>query len=369
MRTIRRFDALIFFSTVFLVIGGFLIFLSASLGLLARDGAQFSDIAVSQFFLGVVGGFIMLYITSHIPYRLYRSYALYIFLFACALCVLVFFPPFGLSLNGAHSWLDFGFTTFQPAEFLKIAYVLYLAAWLSGRPAVGKKYRPFIERTAPFVLITGLVAVLLLLQPDTGTFMVVALAGGAMYFASGAKLKDMLILGVIGLVLVLGLVATRPYALERLQTYLNPARDPLGAGYQVQKSLIAVGSGELFGRGYGQSIQKFTTLPEPTADSIFGVFAEEFGFVGSMLLILAFLTFGLRALFVSARTSDLYGGLVIVGVAILIVVQSFFNMGSMVGVFPLSGLPLIFVSHGGSALFMALTSVGIVLNISRTARH
>lgn len=362
----RPFDSVLFLSTLVLVIGGFLIFMSASLGLLARDGAQFSDIALSQFGLGIVGGLAALYVTSHIPYRLWRQYALVAFTVSALASVAVFLPIIGLELHGARSWLNFGFTTFQPAEALKIGYVVYLATWLSQKRS---KKTNFFTRMMPFSIITGVVAVLLLLQPDTGTFIVIASAGAAMLFASGAPWKDMAVIGLAALIIGAGVFFAFPHARDRIETFLKPSDDVLGAGYQVHKSIIAVGSGELWGRGFGQSIQKFTTLPEPTSDSIFAIFAEEFGFIGSTILIIGFLVFLLRALYLAARAPDVFSGLVLVGIAILIGVQSFLNIGAMLAVFPLTGLPLIFVSHGGSALFMALASVGIMLNISRTIRH
>lgn len=360
----RSFDTTIFFWTLALVVGGFLIFLSASLGLLARSGANFSDLAVSQLLFGIVGGFVALYLTSRIPYRFWKKYSLFVFTAGVCASLLVFVPGIGLELNGARSWLDLKVATFQPAEFLKLGYVLYLAAWLSRRTP--KNTRLF-SRIGSFAIITAIVAGLLLMQPDTGTFLVIATAGGVMFFVSGAQWKDLCLLAVLGVLLVGGIVATHPHALDRLSTFIHPAADPLGAGFQVQKSLIAVGSGQFFGRGFGQSIQKFTTLPEPTSDSIFAVFAEEFGFVGSVALVFGFLIFALRSLFIAARAPEAFGGLVVVGIAILIIVQSFFNISAMLGLVPLSGLPLIFVSHGGSALFMALASVGIILNISRSS--
>ncbi|MFQ5541044.1 MAG: FtsW/RodA/SpoVE family cell cycle protein [Candidatus Paceibacteria bacterium] len=362
MGTKRSFDPFIFISVSVLVIGGFLIFMSASLGLLIRGGAEFSSIATTQFLLGIVGGFAGLYVASHIPYRFWRHYALWVFLVAVVLMLLVFVPGIGGEFNGARRWLDLRITTFQPAEFLKIAYVLFLGTWLSQRRS---KKTSFLVRIAPFSIITAAASILLLAQPDTGTFLVLAATGGVMYFVSGARWTDLLVLALVGVIASGGLVLSRDYALERVQTYLNPAADPLGGGYQIQQSLIAVGSGQFVGRGFGQSVQKFNYLPEPTSDSIFAVFAEEFGFLGSIILILGFLSFGIRSLWIAARAPDLYGGLVTVGIAILIVFQSFLNIASMLGIFPLTGLPLIFVSHGGSALFMALVSVGILLNISR----
>lgn len=365
MAKTKAFDSIIFFSTVALVVGGFLIFMSASLGLLAKDGIQFTDIAGTQFTLGIVGGFIALYITSHIPYRFWRQYSLYFFIISLLLTALVFVPGIGLELNGARRWLDFGFLTVQPAELLKIAYVLYLATWLSGQKT---KLKKILHGLVPFLIITGLAASILLLQPDTGTFLVLASAGGIMFIASGAKIRDILILVLIAIIGLGIIVAVRPYVLDRITTFFDPSNDPLGSSYQVRQSLIAVGSGQLVGRGFGQSVQKFNYLPEPTSDSIFAVFAEEFGFLGGVILIVAFMVFALRSLYIAARAPDIFGGLAAVGIAILVTAQSFLNIGSMLAVFPLTGLPLIFISHGGTALLTALASVGILLNISRFKR-
>lgn len=359
----RPFDKFIFGSVIALVLGGFLIFMSASLGLLARDGAQFPDVALSQFFLGLVGGIIAMLVISTIPYRLYRKYAFYLYLLAILVSLLVFVPGLGLEFNGARRWLDLGITTFQPVELLKIGYVLYLAAWLSGRR--GKALERSLEGLVPFALISGVVAVILLLQPDTGSFLVIGAAGFAMFLSAGATVKDVAILALVAVLALGGLVAMRPYLLDRITTFVNPNVDPLGSSYQVQQSLIAVGSGQVFGRGFGQSVQKFNYLPEPTSDSIFAVYAEEFGFIGSVILVFAFLLFALRGLWIAARTPDVFGGLVAVGIVILIVAQSFLNIGSMLAIVPLTGLPLIFISHGGSALLLSLASVGILLNISR----
>lgn len=290
---------------------------------------------------------------------------MYIFGLALVLTTLVFIPGIGLELNGAQRWLDLRVITVQPAELLKIAYVLYLATWLSGQK---QKLKKPMHGIIPFSVITGLAGIILLLQPDTGTFLVLAAAGGVMFLVSGARIRDILILVLVAII-GLGVIAmARPYVLDRITTFFDPSRDPLGSSYQVQQSLIAVGSGQVIGRGFGQSVQKFNYLPEPTSDSIFAVFAEEFGFLGSVILVIGFMVFGLRSLFIAARAPDMFGGLAAVGIAILVVAQSFLNIGSMLAVFPLTGLPLIFISHGGTALITALASVGILLNISRFKR-
>ncbi|PIR85502.1 stage V sporulation protein E [Candidatus Kaiserbacteria bacterium CG10_big_fil_rev_8_21_14_0_10_45_20] len=363
MAKVKPFDKITLLSVVFLVLGGFLIFMSASLGLLAREGPQFSQTASSQFLIGVVGGFIALFIASYIPYRWYKKFSLYIFALSVLVTLMVFLPVIGLELNGAKRWLDLGFITFQPAELLKIGYVLYLAVWLSARDT-----KKSLAKIIPFGIISGITAGILLLQPDTGTFAVIAAAGGAMFVASGAKIRDIAIIVLAGIFVLTLVISVRPYAQDRIKTFFNPSVDSQGAGWQTNQSLYAVGSGGMFGRGFGQSVQKFIYLPEPTSDSIFAVYSEEFGFLGGVVLIFAFMLFALRGLWIAARAPDMFGGLIAVGIVILIMSQSFLNIGSMINIFPITGLPLIFVSHGGSALFMALFSVGILLNISRARR-
>jgi cell division protein FtsW len=186
-----------------------------------------------------------------------------------------------------------------------------------------------------------------------------------MYFVSGAKFRDLAIMFGIGIVAAGGLIAMRPYLLSRIQVFLDPSRDALGSSYQVQQQLIAVGSGKITGRGFGQSIQKFKYLPEPLGDSIFSVVGEEFGFVGSVIIIIIYLLFFLRGMMISMRTKDSFGRLLVLGIVCLIVFQSYLNIASSIAVFPLGGLPLIFMSHGGTALAFALASIGIVLSISR----
>jgi len=171
----------------------------------------------------------------------------------------------------------------------------------------------------------------------------------------------------LGMGIILGgaLIMTRPYILDRLTTFLDPSHDPLGSSYQIRQSFIAVGSGELFGRGFGQSVQKFNYLPEPLGDSIYAVMAEEFGFLGAFVLVILYLLFGLRGYVIAQNTTDHFSRYVVVGIISLILFQSLLNIASAIGLFPVSGLPLVFVSHGGTALFFALLAIGLVLNISQ----
>jgi cell division protein FtsW len=348
-----------------LVGGGLLIFTSAALGLLARDGASFSSVAVSQLFLGLLGGSVALLVLSRIDYRIWRPYTPYFFAAAMGLTLLTFVPGIGLTLRGASRWIEVGGFTFQPEEVLKLATVAFLATVYAARfKSIGSMRAALV----PLLLIGGSAAGILLMQPATDGAVMIGLAAGGMLFAAGGRWSHLLLLLLAG-VMIVGVAAwQRPYLLERFETYLNHAEDPLGAGWQIQQSLIAVGSGELFGRGFGQSIEKFSYLPEPIGDSIFAVAGEEFGFVGSAGLVMLFTAFALLGMRIAARAPDPFGGLLVVGLVILIVGQSFFNIASTLGLIPLSGLPLIFVSHGGSALAIALAEVGIILSVSRRMR-
>ncbi|MFA6446288.1 MAG: FtsW/RodA/SpoVE family cell cycle protein, partial [Candidatus Paceibacterota bacterium] len=245
------------------------------------------------------------------------------------------------------------------------AFVIYFAAWISG---VREKIATFKLGTIPFIVILILVSAVLLSQRDTDTLMVTAAAGLAMFISGGGRWRDLLFLCIIGMIGLGGIIAVRPYVLTRIKTFLDPSRDPLGSGYQIQQSLIAIGSGEVFGRGYGQSIQKFKFLPESIGDSIYAVAGEEFGFVGASGIILLFLLFVFRGLKIARRIPDMFGGLVVVGIIIIVVSQAFVNIGAMLAVLPLSGIPLPFFSHGGTALFFTLVEMGLILNISKFQR-
>lgn len=360
--THRTFDRTLLVLVLILVTFGFFVFSSASLGLLAREGARFSSIATNQIVFGIVGGLTALAITSNIHYRFWRKYAFYLFVAAFILTLGVFVPYIGLEHAGAKRWIGIGPFSFQPAEFFKIAFVVYIATWLSG---MQKHLHTLTKGTLPFIGIIGITSVVMLLQPDTDTWAIMIAAACAMFLAAGGRWRDIAALGLCGLILLIALAFTRPYVMERLTTFLNPADDPRGASYQIQQSLIAIGSGNILGRGFGQSIQKFEYLPEPVGDSIFAVFAEEFGFVGSVILITLFTFFAFRGYKIAAYAPDLFGALLVVGIVTLISMQAFLNMAAMLGVAPLSGLPLPFISHGGTALLATLASIGIIINVSK----
>jgi cell division protein FtsW (lipid II flippase) len=186
----------------------------------------------------------------------------------------------------------------------------------------------------------------------------------ALYFLAGAPWRDFAIIGAIAVISLAVLVAFRPYLRGRVITFIDPARAPLSSGYQIQQSLIAIGSGKVLGRGYGQSVQKFNYLPEPSGDSIFAVYGEEFGFVGCVLLLALFVLFAARGLIIAGEAATTFGALTVTGLTLLITLSAFLNIGAMLGVLPLTGLPLPFMSQGGTALLAALASIGVILNIA-----
>lgn len=344
-----------------LLVAGFLIFTSASLGLLARTGASFSSVATNQL-LALLIGCSLAFGVSKIRYVFWRKLSFFIFIFSLVLTLLVFVPGIGLEHGGGKRWIDLKFFSFQPGEFLKIAFVIYAAALLS---AAKEKITTFKNGMLPLVIILAIVGAILLSQPDTDTFFSIFLATMGMFIVAGGRYRHLLGLSLFSLSGFAALVIMRPYLMQRISTFLNPAADPQGAGYQIQQSLIAIGSGEMFGRGFGQSTQKFSHLPEPIGDSIFAVAAEEFGFVGGVVLVSLFLFLALRGFRIAAKSPDSFGGLLVTGIVILIVSGSFMNIASMLGLMPLSGLPLMFVSHGGTAMIFTLFQVGIIMNVSK----
>lgn len=363
----KSVDAPFLLTLAALLFFGVLIFTSAALGLLARDGgASFTSVAVSQLLLGFACGGAALLFFAHLDYRKLRPYTHYFFAFAVVLTLLTFVPGVGLELKGASRWIALGPITFQPEEVLKFATVGFLAALYSAK---FRTVHTLKDGIVPLVLVGGTAATILLLQPATDGAVMIGLACAAMLFAAGGRLPHLIGLALIA-ALALGVAAyQRPYLAERFQTFIDHSGDPHGAGWQIQQSLIAIGSGELVGRGFGQSVQKFSYLPEPIGDSIFAVAAEEFGFAGSIALVSLYVIFALLGLRIAARAPDPFGALLVIGLVVLIVGQSFINIASTLGLIPISGLPLIFVSHGGTALAVALAEVGVILSVSRKMRN
>ncbi|MEK7201417.1 MAG: putative peptidoglycan glycosyltransferase FtsW [Patescibacteria group bacterium] len=344
-----------------LVVGGTSVFLSAALGLLARENSSIGHIALTQLMLGLIPGLVALIFLRFSPPAWIEKGILPVYVLALIATALVFVPGIGHHANGASRWIAVGPLTVQPAEFLKIATILMLSLYLAKmRTKIGEMRYGLLG----FGVIVGIPALLLLAQPNTSTTLVIGFTATALYFVAGAPLRDFAILIAIAVLGAGALVATRPYLMHRVETFIHPENNSLSSGYQIQQSLIAIGSGGIMGRGFGQSVQKFNYLPEPVGDSVFAVYGEEFGFLGTVILVLLFTGFAARGFAIAAGAATSFGSLAATGLTLLITVSAFMNIGAMLGIMPLTGLPLPFVSHGGTALLSALASVGIILNIA-----
>jgi len=346
-----------------LVVVGLIAFTSASLGILARNEKIFYDVIFKQYLFGFLGGIVAMYIGYKIPYKFFRKNSLILFILSIALTALVLVPGIGESHGGARRWINILGYSFQPVEFLKIGFIIYFSAWLSWAKA---KVKDPLFSILPLVVLLGIIAGVLLKQPDTKSIILITITAIVMLFISGTPIKYLL--GIFGVAIICFaiLVSFTPYLKDRVNTFLNPNENARGASYQLQQSLIAVGSGGITGRGLGQSIQKFNYLPEPQGDSIFAVIGEELGFVGCAILICLYLSFALRGYRIAIRNApDPFAKILVVGFITIITAQSFMNIASIIGVFPLTGVPLVFISHGGTALLLSMGMMGVVLNISK----
>lgn len=315
-----------------------------------------------QLLYGVLPGLALMLLFSKLDYRFWKKVSLLVLLGTLVLMVLVFMPQLGYGLKGATRWLSIGGFTFQPSELLKLALIIYLAAWFGNRD---ERIKNWAYGTAPFLVVLVFVGMLLWSQPDIGTLIVVTIISAAIYFLAGSPIKHLLAIGLLVAIAFGIMVVAEPYRFNRIKTFIDPSVDPRGISYQVNQSLIAIGAGGAFGVGFGKSTQKFGFLPEVINDSIFAVVVEELGFAGAAFLVGLFLIF----LFLMVRTadqiSDKFGKLLIMGMAAWVVGQAFINIGAISGLLPLTGIPLPFVSYGGTAMMTMLAGMGIVLNVAK----
>jgi cell division protein FtsW len=365
MRKALRVDKPLAILLAVLLLGGCMIFASAAFGLLARGATTIQSVVFNHLILGVGAGLVAMVICAMIDYRWWRKLAPYLYAFSVLLTALVFVPHIGATLLGGRRWIVIGPVSLQPSEAMKIGSIMMAAAYFT---AMRSKVGTWTWGLGGFLAIILVPAAILVAQPDIGTLGILCAAVFAIFWVAGAKIWHIAAVAV-GALLVLGLlVLTTPYIRARVDTFINPSANQSSQGYQIKQSLIAIGSGEFLGRGWGQGIQKFTYLPEPMGDSIFAVAGEELGFVGSVTLIILFLLFGLRGFYIASRAPDMFGSLLAIGIATYLMFEAFFNIASMLGVAPLTGIPLTFVSQGGSAMLASLASAGILLNISRQPR-
>lgn len=349
-----------------LILGGCLVFASAAFGMLARGSVNMTSIVFSHLILGVGGGLVLMLAGAFIDYRRWRQLSPYVFAAAILATALVFVPHIGFEHGGGRRWIVLAGYSFQPSELLKIAAILFAAAYFSASRV---RTESLLGGAGGFLAILAAPAAILALQPDMGTLGVITASVGAMYFAAGARWRDLAVVACIVLLSLGVLAVERPYMRDRIATFFYPAENRHAEGYQIRQSLIAIGSGGAFGRGLGQGIQKFTYLPEAMGDSIFAVVGEELGFAGCLVAVGLFLALALRGYVVAAKVPDAFGLLLAVGISTYLSIEAFINIAAMLGIAPLTGIPLTFVSQGGSAMLISLASSGILLSVSRFRRE
>lgn len=319
-----------------------------------------------QIIFGLIPGLILAFFFYKIKLSLLKKWAPLLLFGSLALVIMVFIPGIGLKIEGAARWLSLGPIAFQPSEILKLTFILYLAAWLASKvPSQSKGEKKISQTFIVFLIIFSIVALALVFQPDISTLAVIFIVVAIMYFSANTPFIQSIFTMTLGITAIFILAKIAPYRANRLLVFFNPEIDPMGIGYQLKQSLIAIGSGGISGAGLGMGIQKFGFIPQPFSDSVFAVFSEETGFIGGFVLILLFLIFLWRGFKIAKDSKDRFLQLSAVGITSWIVVQAFINIGAMIGLLPLTGIPLPFISYGGSALIMVLIASGIPLNISK----
>ena len=307
-------------------------------------------------------GIVLMIIVSKVDYKKYFRYSNKILLICITLLILVLIPGIGTVRNGSRSWFGIGSFGIQPSEFAKLGLIIFTSKYLSNNPNAMKNFK---KGVLPILLITICIFGIIMLQPDfgTGTILVMTIIG--LLFVAGLNIKIFMKFGVVALMGVVVLILIAPYRLKRILSFLDPWSDPLGSGFQIIQSLYSIGPGGLFGLGFGNSIQKHFYLPEPQTDFIFSIISEEFGFMGIIIISILFIIIFLNCLKISMKCNDLFGKYLSFGITFGLIFQTILNLSVVVGLIPVTGVTLPFLSYGGSSLLITMTSIGIILNISR----
>ncbi|GAA0294265.1 cell division protein FtsW [Gracilibacillus halotolerans] len=357
----NQIDWILFFSIIIILsIGTLMVFSASSIWAEYKFNDSFYFVKRQLLFAGV--GVVLMLFIANIPYYKWLSYRNIIFIVCVVLLIAVLIPGVGLVRGGARSWIGVGAFSIQPAEFIKLAMILFLTGFLVKHQ---NKIQQFKQGFLPPLAIIFLLFGLIMLQPDLGTGMVFVLTCFLLLFTAGAQIKHFLLLGLTGIIGFVLLIASAPYRINRITAFLDPWQDPLGNGFQIIQSLYAIGPGGLLGVGFGNSLQKYFYLPEPHNDFIFAIVAEELGFIGSMIILGLFFIFVWRGMLTAIYAPDLSAKLLAVGIVGMLTIQIMINISVVIGLIPVTGITLPFFSYGGSSLTITLCSVGILLNISK----
>ncbi|SHN15032.1 stage V sporulation protein E [Gracilibacillus kekensis] len=343
-----------------LSIGTLMVYSASSIWALYKFDDSFYFLKRQLLFAGV--GVVAMFLVSNIPYFLWIKYRKWIFILCFLLLIAVLIPGIGMVRGGARSWIGVGAFSIQPAEFIKLASIMFLSGYLVN---LQDKITEFKKGFLPPLFFTILIFLFIMLQPDLGTGMVFLLTCFLLIFVAGAKIIHFSFLAGFGFIGFLLLIISAPYRMNRITAFLDPWQDPLGTGFQIIQSLYAIGPGGLFGVGFGNSLQKYFYLPEPHNDFIFAIIAEELGFIGAAFVILLFFLFIWRGILTAVYAPDLFARLLAIGIVSMIMIQVMINISVVIGLIPVTGITLPFLSYGGSSLTLTLCSVGILINISK----
>ena len=358
----KSFDFKLFFSVMVLLCIGLVMVASASSYYALTEFNNSNHFLVRQLVVAIIGVIVILVI-SKVNYRVYSKFAYIIYAIVLLLMILVLVPGIGTEVNGARRWIDLKITTFQPSELMKIALALVLSTYIVNNY---KKLTSIPRYIVPAVFFL-LVCIVMFFQNHLSGMIVMAFITGIIFLASGMKLEAKYIVPIvlIAVLAVGGFLFAKGFRMDRITSFLNPDEDITGGNWQASQSLYAIGSGGLFGRGLGQSRQKYLWLPEAQNDFIFAVTAEELGFVGSTIILLIFAYFIIRGIRTALKCNDLFGMLIATGITAMFAFQIIVNIAVVTKSMPVTGMPLPFFSYGGTSLLINLAAVGILLNISR----
>ncbi|MDO8592155.1 MAG: putative lipid II flippase FtsW [bacterium] len=360
----RAADKKLLIAVGLLIVFG-LIMLSSASSVVAYNTYHDSYYFFKHQLIGLFLGLAAFWFFSKVDYHRWRKYAVFMLAASIGLLLLVFIPGLAAEWGSARHWINvFGFSL-QPSEFVKITLLLYLSAWLESRQ---KKLAEFSSGTRPFIFILGAIALLLMLQPDIGTLSIIALTSLIVYFVGGGNLKHIFIIILLGFMALALMMHFKPYQANRLRCFMDPSFSKNEFCYQVNQSLIAVGSGGFFGRGLGASRQKYMYLPEVENDAIFPIIGEETGFIFSSLLIVLYLALFYRGWLIARSAPDDFGRILSIGIVSWLSLQAIINIGGMVNIMPMTGVPLPLVSYGGSAMLASLSALGILANVSKQVK-
>lgn len=357
----KKVDYLLLFGIIMISIFGVVMIYSASYVWAEYKFHDPLKFAKTQLLFLVVS-YILIFFSLKIPYQKYLSYANLIFFICFILLILVLIPGIGTVRNGSRSWFGIGGFGIQPSEFTKLGMIIFTSKYLAYNEKVLKNIKSGV---LPILGVLMLVFGLIMLQPDFGTGVIIVISIIVLLFVSGVNMGFFIKLGFIGLLGVVALIIAAPYRMKRIVSFLNPWSDPLGSGFQIIQSLYAIGPGGLLGLGFGNSIQKHFYLPEPQTDFIFAIISEEFGFLGILIVASLFLLIIYRGFHISIHCENKFGKYLSFGITFQLAFQALLNLMVVVGLIPVTGVTLPFLSYGGSSLLITMISMGILLNISK----